>query len=140
MRLIGIVLGEENATTRNNETMELLDYGFNNVKLNKLKSSGDVVKQIKISKATSEIVNLVLKNDLNVIEESGVSNKKYQFKYDIGEINLPLKKGDVVGKVKVYFNDDIVTTGEVCVDENINKLSFFELLYKGLVNLICGEY
>ena len=38
--------------------MELLDYGFNNVKLNKLKSSGDVVKQIKISKATSEVVNL----------------------------------------------------------------------------------
>lgn len=120
--------------------MELLDYGFNNVKLNKLKSSGDVVKQIKISKATSEVVNLVLKNDLNVIEESGVGTRKYQFKYDIEDIKLPLKSGDVVGKVMVYFDGNIVTTGEVCVDRDVNELSFFELFYKGLINLICGEY
>ena len=120
--------------------MELLDYGFNNVKLNKLKSSGDVVKQIKISKATSEVVNLVLKNDLNVIEESGAGSRKYQFKYDIKEIKLPLKKGDVVGKVKVYFDGGVVTTGEVCVNEDVNELSFFELFYKELINLMCGEY
>ena len=43
MRLLAIVLGEKDAKTRNNEMMELLDYGFNTVKLNKLKSKGDVL-------------------------------------------------------------------------------------------------
>ena len=35
LRLIGIVLGEKDASTRNSEMMQLLDYGFNTVKLYK---------------------------------------------------------------------------------------------------------
>ena len=34
LRLIGIVLGEENSKIRNQEMIEMLDYGFNNTKLN----------------------------------------------------------------------------------------------------------
>ena len=55
LRLIAIVLGEGNATTRNNETMELLDYGYKNLKTVKLKSSGDIVKKVKLDKADNEI-------------------------------------------------------------------------------------
>lgn len=140
LRLIAVVLGVDNATERNNETMKLLDYGFNTVKLNKVKSKGDVLKQIRINKGTSEIVNLVLKNDLNVIEESGISNKKYQFKYEIDDITLPIKKDTIVGKVKVLYKNEVVTSGDICVDVDVDKLSFFELFYKEFVNLICGEY
>ena len=128
------------AKTRNSEAMELLDYGFNTVKLNKLKSKGEVLKEVKINKGNVDKVNLVLKDDLSVIEESGSGKRKYEFKYDIKEIKLPLKKGDVVGKVKVYFDGNNVTTGDVCVSEDVNSLSFFELFYNELVNLICGEY
>ena len=140
LRLIAVVLGVDNATDRNNETMKLLDYGFNTVKLNKLKSKGEVVKQIKMNKATSEIVDLVLKNDLNVIEESGISSKKYQFKYEMDEITLPLKKDTVVGKVKVLYKNKVVASGDICINKDIDKLSFFELFYKEFINFICGEY
>ena len=64
LRLIAIVLGEGNATTRNSETMELLDYGYQNLKVNKLKSANDVLKKIKLDKADSEIVEIILKNGL----------------------------------------------------------------------------
>lgn len=140
LRLIAIVLGVGDATTRNNETMELLDYGFSNVKMNKLKSKGDIVKQVEVNKATIEVIDLVLKNDLNVIEETGSGSRKYQFKYEINDIVLPLKKGDVVGKVRVYYKGDLVTTGELCVNEDVEALSFFELFYKEFINLVCGEY
>ena len=46
LRLIGIVLGENDSKIRNKETIELLDYGFNNVKLKQLKKKGETLKKI----------------------------------------------------------------------------------------------
>ena len=50
MRLIGIVLGEENSKIRNSEAMTLLDYGFLNTKFNLVKKNGTVIKKIKLDK------------------------------------------------------------------------------------------
>ena len=47
---------------------------------------------------------------------------------------------EIDGLKGFYFDGNIVTTGDVCVDRDVNELSFFELFYKGLINLICGEY
>ena len=54
VRLIAIVLGEEDSKIRNSETIELLDYGFNNVKLRKLKDKEDVIGAFE-AKITSEL-------------------------------------------------------------------------------------
>ena len=140
LRLIGIVLGEKDASTRNSEMMQLLDYGFNTVKLNKLKEKGAVLKTVEVNKGSKDKVNLVLKNDLKVIEENGNGKRKYSFKYDINEIVLPIKKGTCVGKVNVIYKDKFVTSGELCVDEDVDKLNLFELYYSEFINLVCGNY
>ncbi len=128
------------AKTRNSEAMELLDYGFNTVKLNKLKSKGEVLKEIRINNGNVDIVNLVLKDDLSVIEENGSDKRKYEFKYDINEIKLPIKKNTCIGNVNVYYKDKFITSRELCVDRNVDRLSLFELYYKEFIKLICGEY
>ena len=47
LRLIGIILGEENSKVRNNEMIDLLDYGFNNVKSKVLKKKGEIIVLLK---------------------------------------------------------------------------------------------
>ena len=59
MRLIGIVLGEENSKIRNSEAMTLLDYGFLNTKFNLVKKNGTVIKKIKLDEADREMVDIV---------------------------------------------------------------------------------
>lgn len=140
LRLIAVVLGEVDAKTRNSEAMELLDYGFNTVKLNKLKGKGEVLKEVKINKGNVDKVNLVLKDDLSVIEESGSGKRKYEFKYDIKEIKLPIKKNTCIGKVRVYYKDELVTSRDLCVDRDVDKLSLFELYYSEFIKLVCGDY
>ena len=56
MRLIAIVLGEEDSKTRNNETMALLDYGFNSTKYNLLKEK---VAQSRNREIFSRIFNIL---------------------------------------------------------------------------------
>ena len=140
LRLIGIVLGEGNATVRNNETMELLDYGYQNLKVNTLKKQGEVVKKVKLDKADSEIVEVVLKNDLNVVELVSDSDKDYELEVKVNNIKLPVKVGDVVGKIVVYSNNRKVKETDLTVNKDINSLSFWTLLTNEFVDLVSGEF
>lgn len=139
LRLIAIVLGEGNATTRNNETMELLDYGYKNLKTVKLKSSGDVVKKVKLDKADNEIVDIVLKDDLFVTENIS-DNKNYKYKVSISDLKLPIKVGDVVGKINVYSGNRKIKEVSLTVNKDIKSLSFIELILKEIIDLAVGYF
>ena len=139
LRLVAIVLGESNASVRNNETMELLDYGFQNLKSNKLRSKGEVVKKIKLDKADHEIVDIVLKDDLIVVENVD-DDKKYDYEVDIDNFKLPVKVGDVVGKINVYYKNKIVKTNELTVNNDINSLSFLKLFSNEFLDLLTGKF
>ena len=139
LRLVAIVLGESNASVRNNETMELLDYGFQNLKSNKLRSKGEVVKKIKLDKADHEIVDIVLKDDLIVVENVD-DDKKYDYEVEIDNFKLPVKVGDVVGKINVYYKNKIVKTNELTVNNDINSLSFLKLFSNEFLDLLTGKF
>ena len=138
LRLIGIVLGEKDSKIRNSETMSLLDYGFNTVKMNKLLSKDEVVKKITIDKASDSELEVVLCDDLNILENKSSEKINYRFKYHINDINLPLKKGEVIGKVKVY-NDKYIKSGDLCINKDINKLSFINLYLKNIISTFSGN-
>ena len=140
LRLIAVVLGEKNGSIRNNETMELLDYGFNNTRFNILKNRGDVVKKIKLDKANKDIIEIVLKDNLGVVEELGEKND-YSYKIDINNIKLPINKGEVVGNMYVYNNNNnIVSKVKLTILEDVNKLNFVNLYRNSLYSIINGNY
>ena len=63
LRLISIVLGENDSKTRNKEVMEMLDYGFNNIKMNILKKKGSIVSKVRLDKANIKYLDLVTKKE-----------------------------------------------------------------------------
>ena len=138
LRLIAIVLGEKDSKVRNNETIKLLDYGFNNIKLNKLKSKGDIIKNIKLNKADKSNINIVLKDNLNVIEDKDIKNN-YKYKIKLSEVKLPIKKNTIVGKVKVLSNNKAISSTDLIVLEDINKLKLIDLIQNNIISLIYGE-
>ena len=139
-RLIAIVLGEENSQTRNSETMSLLDYGFNNYKIEILKTKDDIVKEISLDKATSPKISLVPLNDIAILSKKSADTKKYTYDIKITNNNLPLKIGDEVGKIIVKDSDNNKVKEEVLtVTENVDKLNFLELFSKTLTDMILGN-
>lgn len=140
LRLIGIVLGVEDSKVRNSETMELLDYGFNNIKVNTLKKKTSVVKKIKVDKATKEIIEISLKDDLNVIEELSDKNNKYDYKIKLNNFSLPIKNGDVVGKITAYNKNKKVASTDLTVIGTIKKMSYLNLYKKTLFDILTGVY
>lgn len=139
LRLIGIVLGVNDSKTRNTQAMNLLDYGFNNVKMKVLKEKGTVVEEMKLDKATLEKIDVILKEDLGVVELLDGSEHKYQYQVDIDNIKLPVNPGDKVGTIKVLENNKVVSTGNLTVKTKIMELGYFDLLFNSLLDIFSGE-
>ena len=139
IRMIGIVLGEADSKVRNKETMDFLDYGFLNTHRKILKKTGSVVKKIKMDKADHEIIQIVVKNPLQVILDSN-EDVEYRYEYDIADLELPIKRGDVVGKVHAYWKNQEVSNSDLTVLENISKKSFLSIYSQTLLDMITGTY
>ena len=137
LRLIAIVLGESDSKVRNSETMALLDYGFNNVKLKKLKRKGDFIKRIPLEKANAKYIDIIMSDDLNVIENID-NNNKYKFDIDVDRINFPVKKGDYVGKLNVLKDEKNITSIALVSSSDVDKLSFFSLFTVNVKKLFAG--
>ena len=138
MRLIGIVLGEDNSKTRNSEAMGLLDFGFNTIKMNVLKKAGTKIQDIKLDKATKDRITVALEDNLGVIEDKTSSNKKYTYRIKMNSIKLPIKKGQIVGQIKVLENKKVISTGNLISLHDASALNYFELMIKGLKEIVSG--
>ena len=139
MRLIGIVLGEQDSKVRNQETISLLEYGFQNVKMNILKKKGDSIKTLYFDDTSPRKVNVVLKDDLSVLENID-ANDKYTYDIELDKISFPLKAGDIVGKIRVKRNHDIVSVGKLVSSSNVSRLSFLSLFFDNFFHFFFGIF
>lgn len=140
LRFIAVVLGEENSNVRNQEVMNLLDYGFSHYQIHMLKKQGDVVKDISLNKASKDKLSLTPVHDVGVLEEKGNQKHKYQLQLKINNTSLPIKKGDVVGRAIVKENGVKITSVPLTSLDDVSKLSFWQLLGNAIKELVSGEF
>ncbi len=119
--------------------MNLLDYGYNNIRMNVLKKKGEVVQELNLEKATSEKVKIVLKNDLGVVEMLDNSSHKYTYQVDVKNLKLPLNSGDSVGKILVKEDGEVISKGTLTVNKKVEALSYTKLFFNSLSSIFSGN-
>ena len=139
MRVIATVMGEPDSNTRNNEVSSLLDYAYSQVGIKTILKSSDVVDTITVTKANIEEIEIVPATDVNILYKKldGEINPTYEVK--LNNINVPIKKGDVVGKLYVKSNGKIINTTDLTVKRDIAKCNILELYIKNLKDIITGN-
>ena len=138
MRLLAVVLGEETAAIRNQETTNLLNYGFDNYTVNLLKTKNEIIETKTIDKANKDKINIILKEDVVELLKKGSDSKNYEFKTNINEFKFPIKKGDNVGTLDVIDNGKVIKKADLTVDQDIDKLNIISLYGKYLKGIITG--
>ena len=139
MRLISVVMGEENNKIRNQDTISLLNYGFSNFKIETiLKSDADLGKTY-IKSGKSEYAKLKLMNDavdlVNILEQN-----KYNYKITKDKVSAPLKIGDKVGTLSIYANDIKIKDYDLTIDKDITKAGYFDYLKRNIKYFMRGYY
>ncbi len=139
MRLIAVVLGEDSGSVRNEETSALLDYGFNMYKVDVVKNKNDVITEINIEKGTKDKINAIVNEDLLVLKKKSEISKQYDIETKLNDIKLPIKEGDIVGKVLVKDGNKTIKEAYLVADTNVLKLGYFRTLLETLQDILTGN-
>ena len=139
LRLLAIVLGESSGKIRNSETSELLDYGFNNYEMIKIKNKGDKVGEITLDKANPNKIDVRVNEDIKILIKKGEQKKDYISEVKLSTKSLPIKKGDVVGELLVKDGNSTIKKVNLISDIDVNKRNFFELWLMNIKSVINGN-
>ena len=133
LRLISVVMGEESIEKRSSDTVKLLNYGFNTFKVNLIKNKSEILGKVSVQKGKKENVDVVLVNDLIELLNASDKPSNYKFKILVDKITAPVKKGDVIGKVKVLNDNGIlISQVDITVNENVLKANLWDLFKRNL--------
>mgnify|MGYP004661928813 FL=1 len=139
MRILAIVLGEDVSKVRNQETTALLDYGFNLYEVSVLRKKDEVVDKVKVERSNSGKVEIVTKEEISILKKKNDAAKEYTQKVELDKISLPLKKNDVVGKLKVFDGNNLIGEYDLIVNKNVSKKNFLQILGDNLRDIVVGR-
>lgn len=124
LSLISVVLKAPNPKTRFASAQKLLDYGFNNYSVTEFGKQGDVVRELKVNKGSSNSVNAVLESDAKVLVSKSNKGEISQEVTLDESVNAPILKGQKLGEVSYSINGSIVSTVNIIADKEVGKLNF----------------
>lgn len=139
MRILAIVLGEKEGKVRNSETMDLLDFGFNNYEMSTVKNKGDKVGEITFDKSIPEKIDITLDEDISIMRKKGESKKEYKTEVRLDNLILPITKGEEIGKLLIKDNGEILKEISLKSSSNMKKRGFFNLWGSILKSLFTGD-
>lgn len=131
-RVIVVTLGYGDTNTRNSETSDLLDYIFNQYEGKILFKKNQVIQRVNVNKGKKDYVELFSKDDIILVNKKSDKNKKYDYRVVLNDMNLPIKKGDVLGRIEILDGKNIVLKKDLVTDKDIGKLNILELYLRNL--------
>ena len=82
----------------------------------------------------------------NISKIYTLRNKNNQYKtdkkefYALKDVSFKVKKGDVVGKLEVLDNGNVIKSEDLIIDEDVSKINYFKHLYNSFKNIISGNF
>lgn len=110
MRLLAVVLGEPNDSSRADDSEKLLNYGFRFFETHQLYKSAQAITELPLYKGAVDKVTVGLSDDQYITIPSG-QYQRLKISTNIPSyLQAPINKGDKVGDLVVKFDDNIVAT------------------------------
>lgn len=124
LSLIAVILRAPSTKVRFSEAKLLLDYGFGTYKYEAFAKKGDFFQNVSVSKGTKNNINLVFENDGGAILKKNSKDEISQ-EIELNEnIEAPISKGDVLGKVNYMLDNNVVSSVNLIAEDNISKITF----------------
>ena len=139
MRLISVVMGEPEATTRSSETTGLINYGFSMYSLEKMLTTSSNLGNAKVYQGENEYVTLQPLKDVSILNNKNKEKRNVTYTLDIKTIKAPVKKGEIVGKINVIENGKTIDKIDVTVKENVKKATLIKMYLRNLKNILSGS-
>jgi len=138
-RLIAVGSGYKTKNTRSKETAKLLTYGITNFDTIKIANKDNKLDSLGVWLGQKDKVDV--HTNLDVYKTVPKARKKYLkaiIKYE-GPILAPIKKGDIVAKLNLFYKDELLNEYDLYAKESIKKANIFSRLIRSVNYLIWGD-
>ena len=138
-RLIAVGSGFETKSSRSRESSRLLTYGLTHFDLVEINKSDKPIQKIDVWLGKEQQVDVYVNQDIyKTIKKAKKKLLKVVTKYE-GPIEAPIKKNDIVGKLRVIYDQELVGEYDLLAAEDVQKVNIFTRLIKSLNYLIWGD-
>ena len=139
MRLITVVMKEENTSKRSADTTKMLDYGFNIYMVQTILDEKTTIEKKKVELGKTLTTEIVPKESITILNKKSDEQKNITYKTNISKITAPVKKGDKVGTIDIIEDNNIITTIDATVKEDITKANILTIYLRNLKELVGGS-
>lgn len=139
MRLITVVMKEEDANKRSADTSKMLDYGFNVYMVQTILDEKTTIEKQKVELGKKLTTEIVPKESITILNKKNEEIKNITYKTNINKIIAPVKKGDKVGTIDIIEEGKVISTIDATVKENIEKANIFTVYLRNLKEVIGGD-
>ena len=138
-RLIAVGSGFNTKNARSRESTKILTYGLTNFDLVKIADSQTPISEVDVWLGKQSNVKVYTKKDIyKTIKKARKKNLKISVNYE-GPIEAPINKDDVLAKLKVVYEDEIIGEYDLYALQDVKKLNMFSRLMRSLNYLIWGD-
>lgn len=139
MRLITVVMKEEDSNKRSVDTSKMLDYGFNVYMVQTILDEKTTIEKQKVELGKKLTTEIVPKESITILNKKNEEIKNITYKTNINKIIAPVKKGDKVGTIDIIEEGKVISTIDATVKENIEKANIFTVYLRNLKEVVGGD-
>jgi D-alanyl-D-alanine carboxypeptidase (penicillin-binding protein 5/6) len=138
-RLISVASGFNTKNDRSHESAKLLTWGLTNFDLIEITKSNTPIENVEVWHGKKNTVGTYVKFDIyKTIPKARKKFLKVSLIYK-GPIQAPIKKNDILGKLKVTYKNELIKEYDLFAFEDVKKLNVFSRLMKSINFLIWGD-
>lgn len=139
MRLITVVMKEEDTNKRSADTSKMLDYGFNVYMVQTILDEKTTIEKQKVELGKKLTTEIVPKESITILNKKNEEIKNITYKTNINKIIAPVKRGDKVGTIDIIEEGKVISTIDATVKENIEKANIFTVYLRNLKEVVGGD-
>lgn len=134
MKYIGVILGATRTYKENgwsvqsygnfNEMTDLITYGFNNFKVNRVIYEGMSLSQFRVNGGESDVVGQA-NVDIDSVVPSSAQMKNFQMNFTTvdGGLSAPIEKDQLIATMQLVYRNSVVAEAEVFAMGNVKSSS-----------------
>ncbi len=139
MRLITVVMKEDNTDNRTKDTIAMMDYGFNMYSVKNIISKDNKIGNIYINLGKEEYADISSLEDINIVNSNQDNEAKFTYEIETDNVTAPLSKGSVVGKITVYKDGKYFNSSNLIITKNIKKANIVKVFFRNIKDVLVGS-
>ena len=127
-RLIAVGSGFETKNSRSRESTKLLTWGITNFDLVKIAEANKPLSKVDVWLGKQNQLDVHTKTDIyKTIKKARKNKLNISIKYN-GPIEAPIEKDQIVAKLKIVYNDELIDEHNLFASKEVKRLNIFSRL------------